>query len=180
MTLSDDAPSCDAGSRRCLVLRAWALLAVLMAAPLVARGADLSVSWGPSVTGHQHWSSAVFAEAATDPWRWREFDIAPEFGLGYVRARGTAVDRLDHDVWIGFGGVRASLPGAGIWRHAFLGFGIGVTHGKTNALSSTGEFVDTLGWQGGHWDVMIRHVSNGHLARGPNIGETMLLLGVRF
>ncbi len=180
MTPSDEAPARDARPRRVLAVRARALLAALMAAPLVARGADVSVSWGPSVSGHHHWTSAVFAEAATEPWRWRTFDITPELGLGYVRARGTAVDRLDHDVWIGFGGVRASLPGAGVWRHAFLGFGIGVTHGKTNALSSTGEFVDTLGWQAGHWDVMIRHVSNGHLATGPNIGETMLLLGVRF
>ncbi len=180
MTACDDALSCGTGPRLRLGVLARVLLVALMAAPLVARGADVSASWGPSVTGHHHWTSAVFAEAATDPWRWRAFAIATEFGMGYVRARGTAVDRLDHDVWIGFGGVRASLPGAGVWRHAFLGFGIGVTHGKTSALSSTGEFVDTLGWQGGPWDVMIRHVSNGHLARGPNIGETMLLLGLRF
>jgi hypothetical protein len=157
-----------------------ALLSALLAFPLATQAADLSLSWGPSVAGRHHWTSAVFAEVASDTLRWRAVDIAPEFGLGYVRARGTEVDRLDHDVWIGFGGVRASLPAAGVWRHAFLGFGIGVTHGKTNALSSAGEFVDTLGWQEERWDVMIRHISNGHLATGPNIGETMLLLGVRF
>ncbi|MDE1958630.1 MAG: hypothetical protein KGI40_06050 [Xanthomonadaceae bacterium] len=180
MIPSDEVPPRDPLPRRCLGALSRALLAVLLAIPLVARSAETTVSWGPSVTGQHHWTSAVFAEAAADPWRWRALDIAPEFGLGYVRARGTAVDRLDHDVWIGFAGVRASLPGDGIWRHAFLGFGIGVTHGKTNALSSSGEFVDTLGWQVGHWDVMVRHISNGHLARGPNIGETMLLLGARF
>ncbi len=164
--------------RRALV--ATALLSALLAFPLAAQAADASLSWGPSVTGHHHWTSAVFVEVASDTWRWRAVGIAPEFGLGYVRARGTEVERLDHDVWIGFGGARASLLDAGVWRHAFLGFGIGLTHGKTNALSSGGEFVDTLGWQEGHWDVMVRHISNGHLATGPNIGETMLLLGVRF
>ena len=148
--------------------------------PIAAHAADYSLNGGPSATGHHHWTSAVFVEAAADPWRWRVVNIAPELGLGYVRARDTPVDRLDHDVWIGFGGVRASLPEAGVWRHLYFGFGVGIIHGKTNALSSTGEFVDTLGWQEEHWDVMIRHISNGHLSTGPNVGETMLLAGVRF
>ena len=166
--------------RRSLRLRWRKALAILLAVPAAAHGSDFALNWGPSVTGHQHWTSALFVEAAGDPWHWRAFALSPELGLGYVRARGTLIDRLDHDVWIGFGGVRASLPQAGVWRHVFLGFGVGVTHGKTNALSSTGEFVDTLGWQDGHWDVMIRHISNGHLSTGPNVGETMLLVGARF
>jgi len=162
-------------------LARWqAALAVLLVSPLAAHAADYSLNGGPSVTGHQHWTSVLFAERIGAPLRWQGLDVASDFGLGFVRARDTPVDRLDHDVWIGFGGVRACLPDAGEWRHVFLGFGVGITHGKTNALSSTGEFVDTLGWQEEHWNVMIRHISNGHLFTGPNVGETMLLAGVRF
>lgn len=162
-------------------LARWiAALAVLLVPPIAAHAADYSLNGDPSITGHQHWASALFAERIGAPLRWQRLDVASDFGLGFVHARDTPVDRLDHDVWIGFGGARASLPDAGVWRHVFLGFGVGVTHGKTNALSSTGEFVDTLGWQEEHWDVMIRHISNGHLSTGPNVGETMLLAGVQF
>jgi hypothetical protein len=37
------------------------------------------------------------------------------------------------------------------------------------------------GWQDGHFIVMLRHVSNAHLlGGGKNLGETMLLAGLRF
>lgn len=174
-------PSSPAAQRWRCHLACWqAALAALLVSPVAAHAADYSLNGGPSVTGHHHWTSALFAERLGAPLRWQGLDVASDFGLGFVRARGTTEDRLNHDVWIGFGGVRASLPETGLWRHLYLGFGVGVTHGKTNALSSSGEFVDTLGWQEAHWDVMIRHISNGHLSTGPNVGETMLLAGVQF
>ena len=180
MNASNESRPLHRRRRRRLSLVARGALAVLLASPIAAQGADYALNGGPSETGHQHWTTALFAERIGAPLRWQGLGVSGDFGLGFVRARGTPADRLNHSVWIGFGGVRASLPDTGVWRHVFLGFGVGLTHGKTNALSSTGEFVDTLGWQDGHWDAMIRHISNGHLSTGPNVGETMLLVGVRF
>jgi len=38
----------------------------------------------------------------------------------------------------------------------------------------------SLGWRDGRWMVMLRHVSNAHIiGGGRNLGETMLLAGVR-
>ncbi|RDI99046.1 hypothetical protein DVT68_11215 [Dyella solisilvae] len=36
-----------------------------------------------------------------------------------------------------------------------------------------------LGWQGERWSLQVRHVSNAGL-KDPNLGETMLLLGLAF
>jgi hypothetical protein len=39
----------------------------------------------------------------------------------------------------------------------------------------------SAGWQGDHFTVMLRHISNAHLlGGGKNLGETMLLAGVKF
>jgi len=54
-----------------------------------------------------------------------------------------------------------------------------VQTGRTMALSSVGEFVNTVGWQGKYLSFQIRHISNGG-THGPNRGETMALVGVGF
>ena len=57
--------------------------------------------------------------------------------------------------------------------------GIGSQRGLTDALSGEPQFVSTVGWLRGRWLLAIRHISNGGLD-DPNIGETMLLAGMRF
>jgi hypothetical protein len=37
----------------------------------------------------------------------------------------------------------------------------------------------SAGWQHGHFVVMLRHISNAHLFGGKNLGETMMLAGLR-
>ncbi len=55
------------------------------------------------------------------------------------------------------------------------------TSTRTDALSSRIEFSTTVGWQRDHFIVMLRHISNGHIVGGgKNLGETMLLVGVRW
>jgi hypothetical protein len=100
---------------------------------------------------------------------------APALALGYVEARpDNERARLNNDVWVFAGGARAYL-----WHDLFFGFQLATTHGKTDALSTPYEFVSSLGWQGGHWQVMVRHISNGDFHE-PNHGETMVMAGVAF
>src|SRR6185437_6042581 len=52
---------------------------------------------------------------------------------------------------------------------------------RTDALSSRFEFMTSAGWQNDRFVVMLRHISNAHLiGGGKNLGETMLLAGVKF
>lgn len=137
--------------------------------------ARVELSAGRSDTPRYSWTDVGFLEWIGDahPVGWR-LAWAPVFSLGRFNARDTDAERLNHAVWVAAGGAR--LYG---WRSLFLGSQVAATHGKTDALSSTYEFVSSLGWQGDHWQVLVRHISNGDLHK-PNHGETMLLVGVAF
>lgn len=136
--------------------------------------ARVELSLGRSRTPHHGWTDVEFLEWVGDPRQIGRFAWAPAFGLGRFNARDTSADRLNHVVWVGAGGGRLYL-----WRRAFFGFQVAATHGKTDALSSTYEFVSSLGLQGRHWQIVIRHISNGSLHK-PNHGETMLMAGIAF
>ncbi|TAN02430.1 MAG: lipid A 3-O-deacylase [Rhodanobacteraceae bacterium] len=137
--------------------------------------ARVEFSAGRSNTPRHGWTNVGFFEWIGDPqpvgWK---LAWAPAFSLGRLNGRDTNAERLNHAAWVAAGGAR--LYG---WRSLFWGFQVAATHGKTDALSSTYEFVSSLGWQENHWQVMVRHISNGDLHR-PNHGETMLLVGVAF
>jgi hypothetical protein len=64
-----------------------------------------------------------------------------------------------------------------ILHHVLFSFQVGAAMLQTPALSSTQQFVSSLG--GFHRNVVIklRHVPNGS-TRARNLGETTLLLGV--
>lgn len=161
------------------LLAPWLLLACLLPsppAPAAGPGSGLELSAGRSFTMRDKWTNAAFLEWTGAPrpllgWvRW-----APAVALGRVAARNPSQgNHLDHTVWVGAGGARAYF-----WRDAFLGFQVAATGGRTDALSTPCEFISSLGWQGGHWVVMARHISNGDFHK-PNHGETMFLLGLRF
>ncbi|TAN08240.1 MAG: lipid A 3-O-deacylase [Rhodanobacteraceae bacterium] len=140
-----------------------------------AAQARVEVSAGRSFTSHHQWTDAGFIEwvgAARPVWR---LHWAPAFGLGRFSARRNSTDlRLHHAVWVGAAGARLYL-----WRQAFFGSQAAATGGRTDALSSPYEFVSSLGWQGRHWQLLVRHISNGDLHK-PNHGETMLLVGMAF
>lgn len=113
------------------------------------------------------------------------FSWSPDVSLGWIDGRPLA--RYDigryttrDDVWLLGAGARFRYGDAGNWYHGlFFSFQPAVQTGRTLALSSAYEFISTLGWQGRHLSVQVRHVSNGGL-HGPNRGETMALIGVGF
>lgn len=151
-------------------------LAFLFALP-PAR-ADDGARWeflgGRSRTLDTLWTNAVFVERLGDERAIGPFTWTPDFALGWIQSRSTSGARLDHDVGLLAFGARVHL-----WRGAFVSEQLALTLGRTDALSSAGEFVSAVGWQERHWVLMLRHVSNADLHR-PNHGETMLLLGIAF
>lgn len=113
---------------------------------------------------------------------------SPDVSLGWIDGRDMGRHRhyryssynysARPQSWIGAGGVRLRLADENAWyRPLFFSFQPAMHGGRTLALSSSYEFVSTLGWQAKHWSVQIRHVSNGDLHE-PNRGETMVLLGI--
>lgn len=110
---------------------------------------------------------------------------SPDVSLGWINGRDPARYRLYRystrpDAWLGAAGVRLRFANANAWYSPlFFSFQPALHGGRTLALSSSYEFVSTLGWQEKHWSLQIRHVSNGDLHL-PNRGETMALLGLGF
>lgn len=150
---------------------------VLLALPgyALAAAARVDVSVGRSVTIGDDWTNVAFVEWIANPRPVGKFTWAPAFGLGHFGARPNLPgERLDHPVWVGAAGARLY-----VWRGAFFQFQGALTAGKTDALSTPYEFVSTTGWQARHWQVMLRHISNGDFHE-PNHGETMALIGFAF
>lgn len=110
------------------------------------------------------------------------FSWAPDVSVGYIDGRhvaryGSVVS--DH-VWLAAGGARFRMGTVNDWyHHLFWTFQVAAQTGRTLALSSAGEFVNSVGWQGDHWSFQIRHISNAGLD-GSNRGETMALVGLAF
>jgi hypothetical protein len=150
-----------------------ALLA--LAVPQMAT-ARIELSAGRSDTlKPKQYTDAEFVEWIGDAQPLWQIAWAPAFALGHFGPRDDLPHaRLDNAVWVGAAGARAYL-----WRGLYFGFQVATTHGKTDALSSPYEFVSSFGWQGEHWQVFARHISNGDLHE-PNHGETMLMAGLAF
>jgi hypothetical protein len=138
---------------------------------------------GRSKTSGWRWADAAFVAAVGDahPFTLGGHDLtwAPEAELGWIGPRPVNArnvhEYMTHPVWMAMGGARVS----GFWRQAFFGFDVALTKNRTGALSSPYEFVSTLGWQGTHYLLALRHISNASFHE-PNLGETMLLMGMRF
>ena len=151
---------------RILLPVAFALLAS------VARANEFDVTAGASATVGVRWAPAVFLDAGTEPHgHWQ-----PVATLGAIGSRDDGNDHFDHDVVILGGGVRF----VDWWGGAFLGFEAAYVNQRTDALSSHEQLISSLGWRGGRLLVMVRHISNGDLFGGRNLGETMVLAGVAF
>lgn len=152
-------------------------LTALLAVPFAAQATRVDIAAGQSLTSADRATAAVFAsvygDAPTDG-RWHFATMA---SLGWLGARRTRVEHLHHDVTVAGGGVRITMPNSR-W---FASEQLVATSTRTDALSSRFEFSTTVGWQRDHFIVMLRHISNGHLVGGgKNLGETMLLVGVRW
>jgi hypothetical protein len=113
------------------------------------------------------------------------FSWSPDVSLGWINGRDVARYRYSSytthdDVRLLAVGARFHYGDAGDWyRPLFFSIQPAAQSGRTQALSSGYEFVSTLGWQGQHVSLQIRHVSNAGL-HDPNRGETMALAGLGF
>jgi hypothetical protein len=139
-----------------------------------ATAGTLDISAGAAATVGVRWTQAAFldvvGETREDAITWQ-----PTATFGYIGSRSDRHDDLDRNVFIAGAGGRWVA-----WRHAFLGFEFGYASARTDALSSHEQFISSLGWQGGRAVVMLRHISNGDLFGGRNLGETMVLAGLSF
>lgn len=158
-------------TRKC----SWGLL-FLLTFPFGAQAANFNFVAGPSITSGDRATIAAFGSVFGDSATGR-FHLEPVATVGWIRAHHTTRENLDHSVWAFGAGVRVLSPSG----HWFGGVQLARTTVRTDALSSRWEFIDSAGWQAGRFTLMLRHMSDGHIVGGsPNLGETMLLGGVRF
>lgn len=157
-------------------LRMLALAWPLLAASGMARSADIALLGGRSVTSHGRPTHVVAAEWLGKRRQWKGIAVQPDIGLTYVSARHHQQSRdFSRGAAVAAVGVRfPELP-----HHLIFSFQLGTAAPETPALSSTQQFVSSLGWSGHGIVVLVRHISNGS-TRQPNLGETMLLVGADF
>lgn len=164
-----------------------ALTLLLATIALPAAAAHLEVQGGRSYMD-AHAANAAFVEATFalhaigDSGR---LDWSPDVSLGWIdgrdvrRYRDSAYGTRD-SVALLAAGARFHYGAPDAWyRPLFFSFQLAANNRTTQALSSHYQFVSTLGWQGRHLSLQIRHISNGGL-NGPNRGETMALVGLGF
>jgi hypothetical protein len=152
-------------------------LLVLLAFPLAGHAAGFDLTAGPSITSSGHTTAAVFASAFGERTDDNRIHVEPIGTIGWIDSRNTRQDDLGHEVFVAGGGVRLLAAN----HHWFVSEQLAATSTRTDALSSRFEFMTSAGWQDGHFIVMLRHISNAHLlGGGKNLGETMLLGGVKF
>ena len=154
-----------------------ASLLALLAFPLASHATGFDITAGPSVTSSERSTAAVFASVFAEQPDDNRVHLEPIGTLGWINSRNTRKDDLDHEVFMAAGGVRILAAN----HHWFVSEQLAATSTRTDALSSRFEFMTSVGWQHGHFIVMVRHISNAHLlGSGKNLGETMLLAGVRY
>ncbi|PZQ19857.1 MAG: lipid A 3-O-deacylase [Rhodanobacter denitrificans] len=164
--------------RAALPRRAVPLLAIAFAglAADPAAAVDTTLYAGSSVTASdRYWSPAFYVDVAGERRQTGRFTWRPVASLGWVGARDER-PQLDRDVVVAAAGV--SL--VDWWKRAFFSFQFGYANRTTEALSSHGQFISSLGWQGDRVALMVRHISNGNVFGGRNLGETMFMVGVTF
>ncbi len=153
---------------------AVSMLLALIAGSTVARSADMDLLGGASATSHGRLTPAVAVDWLGNPWQWKNMAVQPDIGLTYVAGRRDQSDGLHRSALVVAAGVR--FPE--LWHQLFFSFQVGVAAPHTPALSSTHQFVSSLGWSDHNFVIIMRHISDAS-TRAPNLGETMLLAGVR-
>lgn len=160
--------------------------AALACASLPAAATHVELQAGRSYMDSRA-TNTVFVESvfAAHPLGDSALHWAPDVSLGWIDGRDIARYRharygTSDAIWLVAGGVRVNAGDRGDWYHPFFySFQVALHGGRTQALSSAYEFVNSVGWQWRHVSVQVRHISNGSLHE-PNRGETMALLGVGF
>jgi hypothetical protein len=173
--------------------RGLAALLLFALPALPAMAARFELQGGISYMGNpsNNYSTPVaFGEVVFDPNQIgsSNFTWSPDVTAGWIGGRDggkVAQYNADHptvrnNAWVLAGGVRIHYGPAGAWyQPLFLSFQPALHTGDTQALSTVYEFVTTVGYQGNHWSLGIRHISNGSFHE-PNRGETMVVAGIAF
>ncbi len=164
-------------------LRSAAALALMGLSAAALAGPRIEVEAGRSLSDG-YGTTTGFVEAVFDEHRIgsSRFSWAPDVSVGYIDGRSIARygNKVSDNIWLAAGGARLRMGGEGDWyHHLFWTAQVAAQTGRTLALSSAGEFVNSVGWQGEHWTFQVRHISNAGLD-GPNRGETMALVGLAF
>lgn len=150
----------------------------LLALPLAVQAAGFDFVVGPSLTSSGRTTAAAFASAFGKTPASNRWHFEPVGTLGVVLARHTRKDDLHHTVGLAGGGVRITVGPHPEW---FVSEQLAATSTRTDALSTRLEFMTSVGWQRGRFILLLRHISNATLfGGGRNLGETMLLAGVRW
>ena len=170
---------------RAPVLRSVAALALfgLTVSGLAIAETRVEVEGGPSFSDGYS-TGAAFIEGVFNEYRIgnSRFSWSPDVSVGYIDGRSIARygNAASDNIWLAAGGARFRMGSDNDWYHQlFWTFQVAAQKGRTLALSSAGEFVNSVGWQGNHWSFQIRHISNSGLD-GSNRGETMALVGLAF
>lgn len=158
------------------ISRWWLGLGAVLASTACTHAASFELTAGPSATAGVRWTPALFFGVAGTPPDDTRAHFVPIASAGFIGSRSTDVHGLDHNVFLVGGGVHYGRDQG--W---YVNEQIAATNARTDALSSRFEFMTSVGWEGSRYIAMVRHISNAHLlGGGKNLGETMLLGGVRF
>jgi len=160
-------------ARMCSSLFLVTFIAFFMAIPAAAQP-QFEIGGGISFTRDNE--STKVASVAWVP-HWQDFHGgALRWDVGAMHVRGRNHSRFNNadDVSFIHAGLRYEHPNGLIG-----GFGVGVQHGKTDALSGDPQFISSLGWRWNRVSLMLRHISNGSM-HGPNEGENVLQVAWRF
>lgn len=136
-------------------------------------------SYSDSYWTNTAWIEGIWSEHAFGS---SQYSWSPAVSLGFINGRNVTKygNAVSDDVWLLGGGVRMRYGNSNDWyHHLFWTSELAAQGGRTLALSSGGEFVNSIGWTNDHWTFQIRHVSNAGI-EGSNRGETMALVGVAF
>lgn len=151
-----------------------AMFCVLTISP-AAHAANVSISAGSSVTASRDFTPTVSMDVHGTKRHWGRLAWQPVVSIGWLGARDVRPS-LDSNTAFVAAGTRV----VDWWRGAFFSMQVAYVSETTDAVSSHAQFVSTLGWEGEKSVWMVRHISNANFFGGRNLGETMLLAGVRF
>ena len=160
------------------------LMFALPALPAMAARFELQggVSYMDSYSAPAAFGEVIFDEHSFGS---SNFSWAPEITGGWIGGRD--LKRFDNgryttrdDIGLVGAGVRVHYGPSNAWyQRLFLSEQPVVHTGRTLALSSVYEFMTTVGYQGDHWMVGVRHISNASFHE-PNRGETLAVVGIAF
>lgn len=163
----------DSTPCRTTVLRA-AMFCLVTMSP-AAHAIDVTVSAGSSVTASRDFTPTVNMDVHGTTRHWSRLAWQPVVSIGWLGGRDIRPSLDDNTAF-----VAAGTRVVDWWRGAFFSMQVAYVSKTTDAVSSHVQFVSTLGWEGDTFVWMVRHISNANFFGGKNLGETMLLAGMRF